>query len=127
MVQAVKQMAIGRLPGICVQLAVGLLLAACQSPAALQTPETPDLVYRAVIPARGRPAPRRIVPDVCRRSGWSDGSPEGDRIAHYFVDLVRQTRGWTWRSESGRGPASAAGISFLRSMDPGELPEAYSC
>jgi len=96
-------------------LVAALLFSACQSTA-------------AIIPA---PASAMPLDGTFRMSAtapvWSDGSPDGDRIAHYFADLVKRTRGWelTVATHPRSGPAPA-GIAFLGSMDPGLSPEGYA-
>src|SRR5688572_13363157 len=125
MVQTVKRMAIRRLLEGCSLLAGSLLLAACRTPAALATPD---------------PAPPNVIPapaTIERLDGEfqfaadtsvaSDGSAEGRRIAGYFADLVRRTRGWVL--PVARQPASRApdgGITFLLDADAPATPEAYS-
>ena len=104
--------------------AILILLAACASPAAKASPNAPP----AVIPA---PAHVLHLEGSFRMSAtvpvWSDGSPEGDRIAHYFADLVQRTRGWRLKVATyPRSGGAAPGIALLGSIDEGMSPEAYA-
>ncbi len=125
MVQAVKKMAIGRLPTVCVQLAAGLLLAACRTPAAL---ETPDPAPPAVIPAPLNV--ERLDGSFRATAGMpvsSDGSPESRRVAGYFAGLVRRTRGWVLPVREQRDSrAPRGGIAFLLDAEAPAAPEAYA-
>src|SRR5918993_4097351 len=93
MVSAVTMSATRRFYRLSAPLAAGLLLAACLSQAALETPDPAPL---AVIPA---PATVERLDGSFSVAAdtpvWQDGSPESRRIAGYFADLVRRTRQWT--------------------------------
>ena len=126
MVQPVKKSTTGKRLGLCAQLAAGLLLAACRSPAPLPAD---DLTPIAVIPA---PLSVERMPGSFNVKGdtWvtTDGSPESLFVARdFFVDRVRQTRGWLLPVlAQPDAPEGSAKIAFVLDADAPASPEAYS-
>ncbi len=102
-----------------------LLAAGCHAPAPAR-PSGP--LQPAVIPAPAQV--ERLSGDfsVTARTRVATGEDaESQRVARYFADLVRRTRGLTLAVDVRPEPTPAPGeIAFVRGHDAEESPEAYS-